>query len=274
MYWLSFANDILLLSKLNEGEIKTRDFDGYLMSEKLDGVRGIWDGKSLQTRQKNIINSPKFFTQNFPKFALDGELWISRSKFDEISALIRSSDVNSSLWKSVSYNVFDVPNACEDFKLNPCTLETRLRILKQYLEKNHNPYIKIIPQIPIKNSSHLEKFYNNIIQNKGEGVVIRKNLSPYEKGRSKEAMKLKPYDDAECEVVGYVEGRVKFKNQIGSLLCKMPNDKVIKIGSGLKDKDRENPPKIGAIITYKFNGLTKNSLPRFPIFLRLRDENP
>lgn len=171
----AFANDILLLSKLNEGEIKTRDFDGYLMSEKLDGVRGIWDGKSLQTRQKNIINSPKFFTQNFPKFALDGELWISRAKFDEISALIRSSDVNSSLWKSVSYNVFDVPNACEDFKLNPCTLETRLRILKQYLEKNHNPYIKIIPQIPIKNSSHLEKFYNNIIQNKGEGVVIRKN---------------------------------------------------------------------------------------------------
>lgn len=270
----TFANDILLLSKLNEGEIKTRDFDGYLMSEKLDGVRGIWDGKSLQTRQKNIINSPKFFTQNFPKFALDGELWISRAKFDEISALIRSSDVNSSLWKSVSYNVFDVPNACEDFKLNPCTLETRLRILKQYLEKNHNPYIKIIPQIPIKNSSHLEKFYNNIIQNKGEGVVIRKNLSLYEKGRSKEAMKLKPYDDAECEVVGYVEGRGKFKNQIGSLLCKMPNDKVIKIGSGLKNKDRENPPKIGSIITYKFNGLTKNSLPRFPIFLRLRDENP
>lgn len=87
-------------------------------------------------------------------------------------------------------------------------------------------------------------------------------------------MKLKPYDDAECEVVGYVEGRGKFKNQIGSLLCKMPNDKVIKIGSGLKDKDRENPPKIGSIITYKFNGLTKNSLPRFPIFLRLRDENP
>lgn len=270
----AFANDILLLSKLNEREIKARDFDGYLMSEKLDGVRGIWDGKSLQTRQKNIINSPKFFTQNFPKFALDGELWISRAKFDEISALIRSNDVNSSLWKSVSYNIFDVPNACEDFKLNPCTLEIRLRILKQYLEKNHNSYIKIIPQIPIKNSSHLEKFYNNIIQNKGEGVVIRKNLSPYEKGRSKEAMKLKPYDDAECEVVGYVEGRGKFKNQIGSLLCKMPNDKVIKIGSGLKNKDRENPPKIGAIITYKFNGLTKNSLPRFPIFLRLRDENP
>lgn len=46
----------------------------------------------------------------------------------------------------------------------------------------------------------------------------------------------------------------------------MPNDRVIKIGSGLKDKDRENPPKIGSIVTYKFNGLTKNSLPRFPVF--------
>lgn len=267
----AFASDILLLNKISEQEIQKKNFNGYLMSEKLDGVRGIWEAGKFKTRQDNPIHTPSYFTYNFPSFKLDGELWIARAKFDEVSALIRSDSLDSSLWKSVTYNVFDVPNACEEFKLTPCTLSNRLKVLERYLQQNPNPYIKIIKQIPIKNQEHLKEFYKDIIFNKGEGVVIRKDLAPYEKGRSKNALKLKPYEDAECKVIAYTEGKGKFQGKIGALLCQMPDDRVIKIGSGLKDKDRENPPKIGSIVTYKFNGLTKNSLPRFPVFLHIRD---
>lgn len=267
----AFASDILLLNKISEQEIQKKNFNGYLMSEKLDGIRGIWEAGKFKTRQDNPIHTPSYFTYNFPSFKLDGELWIARAKFDEVSALIRSDNLDSSLWKSVTYNVFDVPNACEEFKLTPCTLSNRLKVLERYLQQNPNPYIKIIKQIPIKDQEYLKEFYKDIIFNKGEGVVIRKDLAPYEKGRSKNALKLKPYEDAECKVIAYTEGKGKFQGKIGALLCQMPNDRVIKIGSGLKDKDRENPPKIGSIITYKFNGLTKNSLPRFPVFLHIRD---
>ena len=267
----AFASDILLLSKISEQEIQNKNFNGYLMSEKLDGVRGIWEVGKFKTRQDNPIYTPSYFTYNFPSFKLDGEDWIARAKFDEVSALIRGDNLDSSLWKSVTYNVFDVPNACEEFKLTSCTLSNRLKVLEQYLHQNPNPYIKIIKQIPIKDQEHLKEFYKDIVLNKGEGVVIRKDLVPYEKGRSKNAFKLKPYEDAECKVIGYTEGKGKFQGKIGALLCQMPNDRVIRIGSGLKDKDRENPPKIGSIVTYKFNGLTKNSLPRFPVFLRIRD---
>ncbi|EOI6145108.1 DNA ligase [Campylobacter coli] len=267
----AFASDILLLNKISEQEIQKKNFNGYLMSEKLDGIRGIWEAGKFKTRQDNPIHTPSYFTYNFPSFKLDGELWIARAKFDEVSALIRSGSLDSSLWKSVTYNVFDVPNACEEFKLTPCTLSNRLKVLERYLQQNPNPYIKIIKQIPIKDQEHLKEFYKDIIFNKGEGVVIRKDFAPYEKGRSKNALKLKPYEDAECKVIAYTEGKGKFQGKIGALLCQMPNDRVIKIGSGLKDKDRENPPKIGSIVTYKFNGLTKNSLPRFPVFLHIRD---
>ncbi|HIF9959789.1 TPA: DNA ligase [Campylobacter coli] len=267
----AFASDILLLNKISEQEIQKKNFNGYLMSEKLDGIRGIWEAGKFKTRQDNPIHTPSYFTYNFPSFKLDGELWIARAKFDEVLALIRSGSLDSSLWKSVTYNVFDVPNACEEFKLTPCTLSNRLKVLERYLQQNPNPYIKIIKQIPIKDQEHLKEFYKDIIFNKGEGVVIRKDFAPYEKGRSKNALKLKPYEDAECKVIAYTEGKGKFQGKIGALLCQMPNDRVIKIGSGLKDKDRENPPKIGSIVTYKFNGLTKNSLPRFPVFLHIRD---
>lgn len=267
----AFASDILLLNKISEQEIQKKNFNGYLMSEKLDGIRGIWEEGKFKTRQDNPIHTPSYFTYNFPSFKLDGELWIARAKFDEVSALTRSDNLDSSLWKSVTYNVFDVPNACEEFKLTPCTLSNRLKVLERYLQQNPNPYIKIIKQISIKDQEHLKEFYKDIIFNKGEGVVIRKDFAPYEKGRSKNALKLKPYEDAECKVIAYTEGKGKFQGKIGALLCQMPNDRVIKIGSGLKDKDRENPPKIGSIVTYKFNGLTKNSLPRFPVFLHIRD---
>ncbi|HEB9353226.1 TPA: DNA ligase [Campylobacter coli] len=267
----AFASDILLLNKISEQEIQKKNFNGYLMSEKLDGIRGIWEAGKFKTRQDNPIHTPSYFTYNFPSFKLDGELWIARAKFDEVSALIRSDNLDSSLWKSVTYNVFDVPNACEEFKLTPCTLSNRLKVLERYLQQNPNPYIKIIKQIPIKDQEHLKEFYKDIVFNKGEGVVIRKDFAPYEKGRSKNALKLKPYEDAECKVIAYTEGKGKFQGKIGALLCQMPNDRVIKIGSGLKDKDRENPPEIGSIVTYKFNGLTKNFLPRFPVFLHIRD---
>lgn len=60
---LVFANEILLLSKFDK-----QDFNSYLMSEKLDGVRGIWDGKYLKTRQNYKIKTPDFFTKKFPSF--------------------------------------------------------------------------------------------------------------------------------------------------------------------------------------------------------------
>jgi len=48
----------------------------------------------------------------------------------------------------------------------------------------------------------------------------------------------------------------------------MDNNKVIKIGTGFSDAQRENPPEIGCIITFKYYGLTSKGNPRFPVFLR------
>ena len=72
-------------------------------------------------------------------------------------------------------------------------------------------------------------------------------------------------------MVGYNEGRGKYEGMIGSLSCRLKNLKVIKIGSGLNDYQRAMPPKIGAIITFKYYGLTTKGNPRFPIFLRVRE---
>ena len=53
----------------------------YLVSEKFDGVRAVWDGKVLRFRSGNVVNAPQWFIEKLPKTPLDGELWLARGKF-------------------------------------------------------------------------------------------------------------------------------------------------------------------------------------------------
>jgi len=59
---------------------KVDDISQYYVSEKLDGMRGYWDGKQLLSRQGNIIHTPSWFTHHWPHFPMDGELWLGRDK--------------------------------------------------------------------------------------------------------------------------------------------------------------------------------------------------
>ncbi|RDU63082.1 DNA ligase [Helicobacter ganmani] len=236
----------------------------FVMSEKLDGVRGIWNGKNLKTRKDNLIQVPKFWLVNFPPFVLDGELWLTYNHFEKISSIVRDSVSDESKWQEMTYQVFDVRGVCEK-----CSLSERLNYLENYLKDFPNPYIKIIPQIPIKNHQHLESYYQEILSKGGEGVILRRNSF------SDIGYKLKPFADAECIVRGYTQGKGKNINGIGAIWCEgevLGEKKYFKIGSGFSSAMRLNPPKIDTIITYKYQGYTKNKLPRFPIFLRIRED--
>jgi DNA ligase-1 len=50
----------------------------YLVSEKYDGVRALWDGQTLRSRAGNTIAAPAWFIAKLPKQPLDGELWIAQ----------------------------------------------------------------------------------------------------------------------------------------------------------------------------------------------------
>lgn len=290
------AENILLLSEFKESEFKDKNLSLYVMSEKLDGVRALWDGRTLKTRKGYTIKTPKFFTRGFPPFALDGELFIARDKFNELSALINKDEPSNLLWHSVTYNVFDVPkskqmgllarlgelekfiNAQEAGQKTGQNLEPKgekTAVQKDELNStlNLNSRLKIIPQIPIINEKHLQDYYQKVLSQGGEGLVVRLESAIYESGRSDNALKLKPWSDKECKIIGYTKGKGKYENAMGAVLCEdLESKKRFKIGTGFKDEFRFNPPPLGTLITYKFNGYTKKGLPKFPVFLRVRDE--
>ena len=227
------------------------------MSEKLDGVRAYWDGEKLISRSGKVFSAPAFFTKNFPKYELDGELWTKRDDFSNIASIVNRKKPHKG-WNDIRYMVFEVPNA-------------KGNLLQRLDKVRDNKYIQVLQQIQIRDKNHLDKFLKMIENKSGEGVVVRDGSLDYYTGRNNKALKVKSYIDAECEVVGYNKGSGKYQEIIGSLSCKMENMKVIKIGSGLNEKQRTLPPKIGAIITFKYYGLTSKGNPRFPIFLRVRN---
>jgi DNA ligase-1 len=129
---------------------KDQNISGWVMSEKLDGIRGYWNGKKLISRGGKIIHAPKWFTKNFPPFEIDGELWTKRGDFNNISSIIRDK-TPSSEWRKVTYNIFEVPNA----KGN---LFERLAKVKPYESK----IIKIIPQYKIHSKKEMYKFLKEV----------------------------------------------------------------------------------------------------------------
>lgn len=252
--WHTYAtSDLMLLHSYDNQPI-----DGWVMSEKLDGVRGYWDGKQLLTKQGHRLSPPAFFTKDFPPFAIDGELFSGRNQFEMISSITKS--FKGDRWEKLKLYVFDVPDAQGN-------LFERLEQLKKYLAEHPTPYIEIIEQIPVKNKVHLYEFLAQVENQQGEGVVVRNPNAPYERKRSTQILKLKTAYDEECTVIAHHKGKGQFENVLGSLTCQNHRGEF-KIGSGFNLNERENPPPIGSTITYKFRGLTNSGKPRFATYLR------
>ena len=275
---LVLLNFAFSLELLRLSEFKDQNVSGWLASEKLDGVRAYWDGENLLSRQGKKLNAPLSFTKNFPKFALDGELYAKELKFEEIQASVMDKLPDEKAWSKLKFHVFDVPEASGG-------LPRRLEVLAKFLKNEPNDNLIIITQIKMRDNAQFLKFTESIIAKGGEGAVVREPNAPYERKRSKNALKFKKFKDAECEVITINKGSGKYANLAGSLTCKALGSKddkekagepkegtIFKIGSGLSDKNRQDPPKIGSIITYKFQNLTANGKPRFPIFLRIRED--
>jgi DNA ligase-1 len=105
----------------------------------------------------------------------------------------------------------------------------------------------------------------------GEGLAVRSPRAPYRSGRSNVALKVKRFDDMEGKVVGYRPGKGRLAGKTGALEVEITGGIRFYIGSGLKNRERERPPPLGSIVTFKHHGFTRQGIPRFASYLRVRE---
>ena len=250
----------LLLAKPYTDDIDVRD---YWVSEKLDGVRAYWDGRRLLSRRGNVFQAPAWFTEGFPPHPLDGELWLGRGAFEATLSAVRKQRPVAAEWRQLSYQVFELPGAAGDFT-------RRLARLERIVAAVNSPYLKLIPHQRLKDQAALQGKLDEVVAGGGEGLMLHRADSLYETGRGNALLKLKTYEDAEAVVIAHLPGKGRNLGRLGALLVEMPDGKQFKIGSGFSDQERENPPPVGALVTYKYYGLSRRGIPRFASFLRIR----
>ena len=241
------------------------DVAQYLVSEKLDGVRAIWDGQTLRFRSGKEMHAPRWFVEGLPKQSLDGELWLGRGSFERLSGIVRRELSDDAEWRQVRYMVFELPGAAGTFR-------ERAGQIKQVVRQANVPWLQEIQQFPAVDRNSLQKQLNEIVKAGGEGLMLHRADATYETGRSDTLLKMKPFDDAEAVVVGYLPGKGKYLGKMGALRVCSPEGREFALGTGFTDDQRKNPPQIGATVTYRYRDVTKNGLPRFASFLRIHNE--
>lgn len=239
-----------------------QDVAGWLMSEKLDGIRGYWTGKQLLTRQGRVIHAPAWFTEKLPPFALDGELWRKRNDFAFVQQTVLDTEPSKN-WREITYNIFEVPEADGDFP-------TRLDKAGQWFGAHPATHVRIIEQIECQGADQLDDFLEDIESMGGEGVVVKDPTLPFQAGRSAHVLKVKNFRDMEGTVIAHNPGKGKFEGMLGSLTLRLENGIQFKLGTGFILAQRKAPPPIGASVTFKYHGFTRNGVPRFASFIRVR----
>lgn len=244
----------VLLAKTWEGTSPA----GWWMSEKLDGVRAVWNGSTLCTRNGQAIHAPEWYTASLPKaHSLDGELWMGRGQFQRTVSVVRSSDAGDA-WRRIRYAVFDAPTAAGGF-------EDRLATVQDCV----SDVAFALPHRICRDAADLADELAKVNAAGGEGLMLRQPGSRYEPKRSGTLLKVKTFLDAEATVIGYHGGTGRNASTIGALVARLQDGTEFRISSGLTDTLRRHPPAIGTVVTFAYQQLTDAGVPRFPSFLRV-----
>lgn len=153
---------------------------GWLMSEKLDGWRVIWDGSNFYSRELGLLDAPEWFKVGMPAVALDGELFAGRGEFNAIQRLMRDG------WQGLEFRVFDA--------IAPGAYSKRLKAIRALDLPAH---ASVVQQVPVKSTEQMVRMADKVVAAGGEGVVVRNPGGLYTPGkRSNDVARWVPQDPA------------------------------------------------------------------------------
>lgn len=274
-----------------------------LVSPKLDGIRCvIVDGEARSNSLKLIQN--KFIQETLNTLhvdscgelnGLDGELMLQNPKasFQEITGAVMRQTGEPEF---VFYVFDDFTNPDLSFLQRDTHTATKIRE-----HFSGSKYVKHLKHELVSNQVELERLYREYLDLGYEGAMIRSLEGGYKFGRSSAKqgwlLKLKPFEDAEAEIVGFEE-RVENTNEaytnelgrtarssakaglvpqgtLGAFLLRRPDGVEFSCGSGLNDQLRDEywskkEQILGQIVKYKFQKIGSDVKPRLPIFLGIR----
>lgn len=198
---------------------------------------------------------------------LDGELYNHdyREKFEELTSFIRQATPKPG-YEVVQYHVYDVAASGPFWE--------RSNFLTSHLTDDGT--IVVVPTMEVQDAGELTESFGLFTAAGYEGAMVRNSDSPYVNKRSYDLQKIKEFADDEFKIVDVVEGRGRMAGR-GIFVCKSYDGDPFRVkmaGSldNLTEYLNDKEKFIGRTLTVQFQGLTSDSIPRFPIGLRFRED--
>ncbi|MBS3997177.1 MAG: DNA ligase [Hydrogenophaga sp.] len=236
----------------------------YWISEKFDGLRGYWDGQRLLTRGGETVHAPAWFTAGWPAHPMDGELWAGRGRFEQALSTVRQQTPDEAAWRQMRYMVFDLP-------AHPGIFDERISAYQTVVARLQRPWVMAVEQTRGTTHDELMTRLDEVVKRGAEGLMLHRGDARYRATRSDNLLKVKTHEDAEARVIAHLPGKGRHAGRLGALWVENPEGVRFSLGTGFTDAQRDQPPPVGAWVTYRFRGLHGSGIPRFASFVRQRD---
>jgi DNA ligase 1 len=235
-----------------------------------DGVCTLWSRtRKPITSMPHIVKAVEQLGRDsmLTDFVLDGELYSHdlNEDFEQIIHFVRQENAAEGS-EAIQYWVYDLPG--------PGDFAYRNDFMNQQLSFKL-PLVQVATRA-LANETEAMDYFASCQQQRFEGAMLRNSAGLYVGKRSSDLIKLKSFQDDEFEIVGVEEGRGKLQQSVGAFVCKTASGATFKAKlMGSLDKLKEhwtNQDKlIGQKLTVKFQNLTTDGLPRFPVAVALRN---
>lgn len=242
---------------------------------KLDGVRCLARKKNgevyMWSRKGKSLDIPVEIKESLSHFlregqCVDGEIYVHGWTFQRIVSAVKKYRDDTAL---LEYHIYDSPVLNESFES---------RFVNQFSQEVFQDNIVIVPTKLVESIDFAIEELERYLGAGYEGLMIRNASGLYKyKHRSNDLQKMKKFTDAEFEVIG-VEEATGRDSGTAIFVCKNKNGNIFNVRpTGTLEQRAEylenfNKKYRGKMLTVKFQDLTDDGIPRFPVGLHFRPE--
>jgi DNA ligase-1 len=254
---------------------KDIQFPCYVQA-KLDGVRSIFHKGSFTSRQGKPFGFLDHIVAELgpatkADLILDGEIYSTTLSFQDFVGLVKKkklTEKDKQDLKHVHLWVYDI--------VNDDPFEKRLATMKDFFSKHKFTYVHLLPTEECKTRADLKTFHDKYVKEGNEGLILRNKNGLYKlNARSADLQKYKEFEDDEFEVIGFTEGEGLEKGLV-IWICTTKDGKVFNVRPRGTHEERAELFKkaknyIGKKLTVRFQELSDDGIPRFPVGITFRD---
>lgn len=293
--------ELLMLAKDYNGQ----DVDGWLCTEKLDGVRAYWNPWSrgmnirdvpfsnldkingptlatgLWTRYGNIIHCPDWWAEGMLDIPIDCELWSEGQSFQEIVSTVKGH-IGDDRWELIDAHVFDSPkwhrlmlagqirgpNMERMIKFRSAPANWQDGIGLKILDRPACNRFKPMPYTYLDGKAHVAELFNGL-HDSSEGLMLRDPNVMWLPKRTKSLLKVKRFHTGVGAIVGFKDAMPgKIQGLVGSVEVLLENSQTINV-SGFNLSEREwGYFEVGQQIEFTYNFLSDDGIPLKPRYKR------